>query len=211
VSRKSPDVRLIGASIGVTLLVVAVGWFALVGPRRHESSRLSSRLDGVNAQIAAARLAARPTRRRAIAAAAFFPLARAMPSSTDMPDLLLQLSRTAAESGIAFTSIQPGEPETAGSYTKIPIDLQFEGRFYDLADFLFRLRNLVDVHGGQLLVAGRLFTVDSVSFGQGETGFPSVSAGLTVDAYAYSGSEPSFGAPSPPPSGASAAGVEVRG
>jgi hypothetical protein len=212
VSGKGPDARLVGASIGVTLLVLAVGWFALVSPRRHESARLSHQIENVQEQLATARLALRPTRRAAIAAAAFFPLARAMPSDADMPDLLIQLSQIADQTGITFDSIAPQSPAPVGSYSKLPIELQLEGRFYDLADFLFRLRNLVGVHGGRLLVDGRLFSVGSVSFGQGTASFPQVQASLTVDAYTYDGAEPPFTppAPPPPPAGASALG-EVAG
>ena len=54
-----------------------------------------------------------------------------------------------------------------------------------MATFLFRLRNLVDVRRGALAADGRLFTVDSVQFDQGELKFPEVKATLTVDAYIY--------------------------
>jgi hypothetical protein len=72
-----------------------------------------------------------------------------------------------------------------GSYRQIPINLVFEGRFYDLADFLYRLRNLVAVHGGALHATGRLFTVDSIAFDQGSLEFPQVKATLTVSAYNF--------------------------
>ena len=209
--RKGLDPRLIAASAVVTLLVFVVGYFALVAPRRHESARLASHIEQVREQIVTARLALRPTTRQAIEAAAFFPLARAMPTSSDMPDLVLQLSQIADETGITFKSITPGSPAAVGSYAKIPVDLEFDGRFYDLADFLFRLRNLVDVHGGQLHVGGRLFTVDGITFGQGDAKFPQVEATLTVDAYSYNGPDPVLTTPSPAPAGASALGAGVGG
>ena len=207
--RKSLDPRLIAATVGGALLVFVVGYFALVAPRRHESARLASQIEDVRTEITTARLALRPTTRQAIEAAEFFPLARAMPSTSDMPDLLLQLSQIAEQTGIAFQSITPGSPESLGSYTKIPISLEFEGRFYDLADFLYRLRNLVDVHGGELFVGGRLFSVDGIAFGEGEAKFPQVEATLTVDAYSYNGTDPVLTTPSPAPApaGASAAGA----
>ena len=70
-------------------------------------------------------------------------------------------------------------------YQQIGIDLAFEGRFYDLSDFLYRLRNLVAVHGGALNATGRLFSVDSIAFDQGSLHFPQVKATLTVSAYNF--------------------------
>src|SRR5204863_8619025 len=61
----------------------------------------------------------------------------------------------------------------------------FDGNFFQLTDFLFRLRNLVDVRRGALAADGRLFTVDSIQFGEGKRKFPQVEATLTVDAYIY--------------------------
>lgn len=70
-------------------------------------------------------------------------------------------------------------------YQVIPITVIFNGNFFQLTDFLFRLRNLVDVRRGALAADGRLFTVDSVQFNQGKLKFPQVQATLTVDAYIY--------------------------
>jgi hypothetical protein len=70
-------------------------------------------------------------------------------------------------------------------YQVIPVTVIFNGNFFQLTDFLFRLRNLVDVRRGALAADGRLFTVDSVQFNQGKLKFPQVQATLTVDAYIY--------------------------
>jgi Tfp pilus assembly protein PilO len=205
--RKPRDPKAIVFCVVATLLVVGVGWFKLVAPRRHESSSLARQIEDVRIQITTRRLALRPTRRQALEAADFFPLARAMPTSPDMPDLLLQLSGIAADTGIRFDSITPGSPVSAGSYTKLPLELGLQGRFYDLADFLYRVRNLVDVHGGELFVDGRLISVDGISFGQGEAKFPQVNATLTIDAYQFNSADPPLATTEPLPAGASATGV----
>ena len=64
--------------------------------------------------------------------------------------------------------------------------LTFEGSYYDLTDFLFRLRNLVIVRDGELESAGRLFTLDALDLHEGSLGFPQVQAAITVSAYSYS-------------------------
>jgi hypothetical protein len=212
VKRPGPGRKLLAGSLGITLLVAALGYVALISPRRSESTKLASQIEDVKNTILLRRIALRPTRLQAIKAADLFPLARAMPVTTDMPDLLIQLSQIASETGITFKSITPGPPTSYGLYTQQPIDLDFQGRFYDLADFLYRLRNLVEVHDGVLKVGGRLFSVDGISFGAGDPAFPQIDASLTVDAYTYDGSDV-VGAPAPPslPAGASAAGSGVNG
>jgi hypothetical protein len=86
---------------------------------------------------------------------------------------------------VAFQAITPHDPVSLGAYQQIDIDLTFQGRFYDLSDFLYRLRNLVDVHDGVLNATGRLFTVNTITLNQGELNFPQVKATLTISAYVF--------------------------
>src|SRR5207253_10137596 len=93
-------------------------------------------------------------------------------------------------------SPQPAIP--IGSYTVLPISVTFNGTFYDLADLLYRLRSLVNVHGGRLDATGRLFTVDTLSFGESQLKFPRIQATLVLDAFVYcSVGAPAGGTPVP--------------
>jgi type IV pilus assembly protein PilO len=114
-----------------------------------------------------------------------FRLTKAMPDQPDEAGIILELTNVARQSGIDFESISPSASTPQSGYQVIPITVIFDGNFFQLTDFLFRLRNLVDVRRGALAADGRLFTVDSVQFGQGEAKFPEVKATLTVDAYIY--------------------------
>ena len=67
----------------------------------------------------------------------------------------------------------------------MPITLAFDGNFYELSDFLFRLRTLVGVRAGELRAAGRLFAVESISFAESSKGFPELGATLSIVAYVY--------------------------
>jgi hypothetical protein len=102
-----------------------------------------------------------------------------------MPGILLELSRIADETGIHFKSITPRTALAVGEYQSVSIDVTFDGSFYALSDFLFRLRTLVSVRRGELHASGRLFTVGSVAFSEGEGGFPSLGAALVLEAYVY--------------------------
>jgi hypothetical protein len=134
-----------------------------------------------------------------IAVADIFRLAKAMPSTPDMPGILLELSRIAGETGIQFNSIAPQGSVAASSYQSLPIALVFDGNFYELSDFLFRLRTLVSVRRGELHSSGRLFAVKTLAFAESVKGFPDLTASLTLDAYVYGTAAPASTLPTPAP------------
>jgi Tfp pilus assembly protein PilO len=177
------------------LVVLIGGYVVLIKPQRHKAGDLATQIQDAQAQLDAAQAPppANPDLAR-IRVAELFQLSRAMPDSPDLPDLLLQLSEIAKETGITFKSITPGDAIGEGSYEKIPIQLVFQGHFYDLSDFLYRLRNLVGVHDGELDAVGRLFSVDSISFAEGTNSFPQVEATLQVSAYVFGGTTASTAA-----------------
>jgi Tfp pilus assembly protein PilO len=187
------------AVFGITILVaLIVGWFMVISPKRHEATSLSQQIDDTRTQIALRQGANSAPQGNPIRVADLFELSRAMPDHADIAGVLLQLSAISAETGVTFQSITPHDPTPLGSYESVGIDLVFQGHFYDLSDFLYRLRNLVGVHQGVLNATGRLFTVDSINFAQGTLAFPNVKALLTVTAYMYGD-----GTADPVPAGAS--------
>ena len=181
---KLPTPAKIGLVVAAVLLALIAGWFLLISPKRSDVKTLKQEINDTRDQIAAAHGVQTPTQ-PAIRVADLFRLSRAMPNTADIPGVLLQISHVAQESGVAFQAITPHDPVSLGAYQQIDIDLTFQGRFYDLSDFLYRLRNLVDVHDGVLNATGRLFTVDTITLNQGELNFPQVKATLTISAYVF--------------------------
>lgn len=186
---------MIGIVVGAVLVVGLLGWFLLVRPQggklddlKAQTAEAQQKIDAYNQQVAAARSAPK------IEVADVYRLAKAMPDRTDMPDLVLELSQLARDTGIRFDSIQPQPTAVIGSYTVLPIAVTFNGNFYNLADFLYRLRSLVSVHGGRLDATGRLFSVDTLTFNESPLRFPQIQASLTIDAFVYGS-----GVPSPAP------------
>jgi type IV pilus assembly protein PilO len=184
---------LIGVVVAGVLLFGLAGWFLLVHPQgsklkslKTQTAEVQAKLDAYQQQVAAARAAPK------IEVADIYRLAKAMPDRTDMPDLLLELSQLARDTGIRFDSISPQSGAAIGSYQVIPISVTFNGNFYNLADFLYRLRSLVSVHGGRLDASGRLFSVDTLTFNESPLHFPQIQASLVIDAFVY-------GSGSPPP------------
>ena len=187
--------------IGIVILIVAaVAYMIVIRPKRAEAGSLDEQIAEMQMKVTAAQLAARPQHTAAIKVADVFEVSKAMPDTNDMPGIILDLNTVAEATGIRFVSIQPSAPTPKTGYSAIEISLNFEGNYFDLTDFLFRLRNLVTVRDGRLASSGRLFTLDTLSMKEGKAGFPSISAGLTVSAYVYGAPDPNAAAPVPPPS-----------
>jgi type IV pilus assembly protein PilO len=180
-----PPVLIALIVVGV-LCFAGLGWLVLVRPQgdqvkqlKTEQADVQRQIDDQRRQTAAARSAPE------IRVADVYRLAKAMPDKTDMPDLLLELSQLARGTGIEFNSITPAPVAPLTGYTVIPITVTFNGNFFNLADFLYRLRTLVDVHNSRLDATGRLFTVDTVSFSESPQQFPQIQATLLIDAFVY--------------------------
>ena len=202
--------------IGVAILILAgVAYMVVIRPKRAEAGRLDEQIAEMQMKVTAAQLASRPQQQAtAIKVADVFEVSKAMPDTDDMPGIILDLNSVAEATGIKFVSIQPSAATPKTGYSAIGITLSFEGNYFDLTDFLFRLRNLVTVRDGRLSSSGRLFTLDTLSMKEGKDGFPSINAGLTVSAYVYGAPDPSAAIvpppateTPPPPADASAGGL----
>jgi type IV pilus assembly protein PilO len=197
--RQLPLVAVIAPAL---LIVAAVAYFLLVKPKQDESSRLAEEITELQTKVDAALAAKHKTgseQDTTIRIADLFGLTKAMPDKTDMAGIMLELDSVASSAGVGFASITPGAVAVKSGYTAVPINLTFQGSYYDLADFLFRLRNLVVVRDGKLGVDGRLFSLDSLSLQEGPNGLPQVQAALTVNAYVYAGGQPAAAPAAPTP------------
>jgi type II secretory pathway pseudopilin PulG len=197
--KRRPSQQALGVVIGVMLvLAAAAAYFLLISPQRSKAADLKQQAAAAREEIVRLRaLTQQVQQTEPIRVADLFRMTKAMPSEADMPGIILQLNRIARETGIRFDSITPQAPAEANGAQAIPINLVFQGNYFELADFLFRLRSLVGVRGGTLDATGRLFVVSSVSFAEGEKKFPQIQATLTVAAYVY-GSTASAGAATAP-------------
>lgn len=203
----------------VIVIVAAVAFMLVIRPKRAEAGRLDEQIAEMQMKVAAAQLAVRQDQQQVstIKVADLFEVSKAMPDTDDMPGIILDLNSVAEATGIRFLSIQPSAATPKTGYSAIEIGLTFEGNYFDLTDFLFRLRNLVTVRDGRLSSSGRLFTLDTLSMKEGKDGFPDINAGLTVSAYVYGTTDaaaPTLTPPAtatetppPPPADASAGGL----
>lgn len=182
-------VQLAGAVLAVVLVGIA-GFMLVISPKGAEAAKIQRQAEAEQSQVyhrrAELRAGLHPP---AIKTADLFRLARAMPDHEDMPGIILTLSDVARSAGIKFDLIEPSTngnaSPTTGSFQAQRIHLQFNGDFYGLSDFLYRLRSLVSVRNGVLQTSGRLFNVDSVTFNVQANSFPQISADLSVEAFMY--------------------------
>lgn len=189
IPRPLPKAAVVGGIVAAGLLVLALGWFGLIAPQNHKASALSKQTVDVQKQIAdnLAQLEASKSVAAApkIRVADVYKLAKAMPSTTDMPDVLIQLDQVAQDAGVQLQDISPS-PATADPVTgqqAFQVTLSVVGDFYTVTDLLYRLRNFVYVRHGALEASGRLFSIDNVSFAPGDG--HELSANITLHTYVY--------------------------
>jgi type IV pilus assembly protein PilO len=157
--------RLLIAGV-VLVAVVALAWFFLISPIRSDIATTNEAITVQIDKLATARAAlaqAQTTRAEGKKnQARLLELAKMVPESSQVPSLLVQIQDLADQSGIDFISVSPGEPNEAGAFQIIPLQLQFTGTFFDLSDFAYRVEQLV-------AGPGRLMTVKTVSLKVGSS------------------------------------------
>ena len=208
--RRFPQPLVIALIVVGFAVAAAGGYFLVLGPQRSKAASLDKQITDTNSSIDAARALTLEAKKGAkIRVADLYRLTKAMPDQVDMADIILELNQVADDSGVTFEQISPSTTATPISgYLAIPITVEFQGNFYDLADFLYRLRNLVDVRHGTLDATGRLFAIDEVDFAEAPPppGFPQIRAHLVIDAFVYgTGTAPTVPAPSTGATGATGA------
>lgn len=182
--RHPTQAETVAGLVALAALVAIAGFLFALRPKQSEEASLKREIAATQTRLAAARALA-GQKPQAIRGSELFQLSQAMPDAPDMPGLLLQLNDLANAAGITLTAISPLAPQQQAGYQVLPIRLVFEGDYYRLTDLLYRMRTLVSVRNGSLETAGRLFSVDAISFSPGATGFPALKAAIDVSAFSY--------------------------
>jgi Tfp pilus assembly protein PilO len=76
------------------------------------------------------------------------------------------------------------DPAAAGApgLESIPLDFEFRGSFFDLADFFHSMKRFVRVVNNHVVIRGRLMTINSFSFDSSEN-FPEIKAQVSATVY----------------------------
>ena len=86
-----------------------------------------------------------------------------------------------AAGGAAPAPVGGAAPQAAPGLSSVGLQFQLRGDFFDLADFFHRMKRFVRVVNGQIVVRGRLLTVDSFAFSTTEGG--ELKADVTATVY----------------------------
>jgi hypothetical protein len=191
--------RLIAALVGINILLIVVGWVALVSPQRHDAATAAASALLAQTQLATLQpgSAQHPTPQPAVHTSCIYKLNTALPSQADTPNLIFELQRVAKVSGVKLLGISPQPAQaTASGYTVEPINLSLDGKYYAMTQFLHNLRTLVSAGGKCPTAKGPLYSVTAVSIsGVGTSGDAPATA--SIDAFYY-GVTAGATAPAPP-------------
>lgn len=175
---------------GLGVLVVLVAWYFLViGPKRDSIGEAQNSLKSEKDKYETnADKVKRLEQERDIAdqtTADLLKLHKMVPVDSQVPSLIVELQRSARDSGIEFISIVPGVPVAGGDGTTIvPFELKFDGRFYDTNEFLYRIEDYARMEGSSVNVSGRFISVVALKMEESEDGeFPYITTTLNINAY----------------------------
>ena len=104
-----------------------------------------------------------------------------------------QANASAEQSGVGDTSTSTpagGDPAAAATtgatpsgLQTVPLTLEFEGNFFELANFFHRVKRLVRTSNNRVVVSGRLITIEGVKYTSDPELFPLLRAELTATIY----------------------------
>lgn len=92
----------------------------------------------------------------------------------------------------------PGQAAATGPFTAQPLQFTFDGGFHAMDRFLAAVDRFTRVRDGQIVVRGRLLTIEGIAIQAGRKGFPSVKATVTASAYALPDGQEVLGAQGAP-------------
>jgi Tfp pilus assembly protein PilO len=228
----------------VPIALIAAYWFLVLSPKKDESAAIQEQLtqaqtEQQTAESAAASVSGAKSNFNADYATVI-RLGKAVPSTVDMPSLIVQLDRASRGTGISFDKIATGDrqvaptpaaapsgsggsaqsgpgkakqaaqtaagqasstgtlngaqPAAAGGTSAAPgagapglesvgLDFTFHGTFFDLADFFHRMKRFVRVVNDDIVVRGRLMTVDSFQWKAEPEKWPFLTADVHATVY----------------------------
>ncbi|MET0615532.1 MAG: hypothetical protein ABW142_08795 [Thermoleophilaceae bacterium] len=79
----------------------------------------------------------------------------------------------------------PGTPTAAAApaLDTVPLEMEFIGNFFNLADFFHDIKRFVHVANSNVVVSGRLVTIDGVKYSSDPQLFPRIKAEVTATVY----------------------------
>jgi Tfp pilus assembly protein PilO len=199
-------------ALSVFGLVIVAGlfWLLLIAPKREKADELSEQVAAAKVSTETARQRAQD----GLAAKRNFPrnyqqlvlLGKAVPADSGTASMLVQLNDIGNHNRTPFLGIElKNSEDEEGEETEsevaslppigsgagpaglrsMPYDLEFEGGFFDAADFIQGVNSLVQTKDGRVYADGRLITFDRFEMVATKTTFRPKELGLKFFITAY--------------------------
>jgi len=168
-------------AVTAVLLVVLVGWFALVAPQRSKASALDGQIGDANVKLANTQTFLR-SKAAHQSVAQLGRLRVALPDDVRMSGILRQLAWASGKTGVRINSLTPSAPVASAGAQAVPIAATVTGHYFRIAKFMHLLRTRAEAADGKVHASGRLYAVDNITFSTSDkSGL--ISATLNLDAF----------------------------
>lgn len=141
-----PQEARIGACILAALLVVLLGWYLVIRDQQTNLETLTAEeatLKGTYEGLAAKAANLEPLKAQLEQMEQMLrQMLRQLPSKTEMPDLIVDISQTARATGINNELFQPGEEVSKDFYAEQPIALEMSGTYHQFGRFVSGVASL---------------------------------------------------------------------
>lgn len=141
-----PQQAKIGLCGVIVVVIVGLAWYLFVSDKRTELQSLESKESSLRAEFEteqgkAANL--EPLKQQlAQMEQQLQQMLRQLPSKTEMPDLIVDISQTALATGITNELFQPGPEEPKEFYAEKPIALRMVGSYHQFGGFVSGVASL---------------------------------------------------------------------
>jgi Tfp pilus assembly protein PilO len=188
--------------VGVVAVVVGVLWFFfLYKPEHQKVATLNTQYLAQQSTLAQTQLQIRQLtllkKTAPQAEADLIKLHEVVPSEAAVPSFIVALTSTAQASGLAPLGVTPQATAAGVPFSVQPITLHFDGQYFDVEDFLYRLENYVAYRNGQFLVTGRMFSVVNMTLSKTTLAtktWPDLDVLVTINGYQWTPAGATVGA-----------------
>ena len=141
-----PQQAKIGFCVIVSLVIVGLAWYLFVSDKRAELENLEFKETELSAEFEkeqgkAANL--EPLKQQLVQMEQQLQqMLRQLPSKTEMPDLIVDISQTALATGITNELFQPGPEQPKEFYAEKPIALRMVGSYHQFGGFVSGVASL---------------------------------------------------------------------
>jgi len=145
-SRSWPKELKYSVCISVIFLILLGDWFFMIKDKRDEMLRLeleeaALRVDFENKQVRASNL--EPLKQQLVQMELILQqMLRQLPSKNQMPDLIVDVSQQALQSGITNELFQPGPETPREFYAEKPISIRMVGNYHQFGAFMSGVASL---------------------------------------------------------------------